>query len=86
MSRHTAMMVAAAVSVTAAWAVEPRTIPPERANFFDDPFVQVTKAIAQCPVPHGPEITREQMLRETPFRSERGLRCFQEGTCRLPSA
>lgn len=84
--RRVAMVVGAAMGVTSACAAEPRTIPAERANFFGDPFVQVTRAVAECPVPHGPDITREQMLRETHFRSERGLRCYQEGRCRLPNS
>lgn len=58
----------------------------ERANFFGDPFVQVTKAIPACPVPQGPEITRDEMLRETHYRSERGLRCYQAGKCRLSNS
>ena len=27
---------------------------PPRTNAFNDPFVQVTHAIVQCPVPEGP--------------------------------
>jgi hypothetical protein len=81
-----AALVAAAFPTAAALAAEPRRIPEERANFFDDPFAQVTHAIAECPVPHGPEITREDMRRQTHYRAERGLRCYQAGKCRLPSS
>jgi hypothetical protein len=80
-----AMMVAAAAAAIGASAAEPQ-IREERANFFGDPFVQVTKAIPECPVPEGPEITREEMLRETHYRSERGLRCYQAGKCRLSNS
>jgi len=58
----------------------------ERANFFNDPFVQASGAIAQCPVPEGPRITREEMLAQTHGRAERGTSCFQAGRCRLPNA
>jgi hypothetical protein len=81
-----AMTIAAFLAASHAHAAEPRVIPEERANFFGDPFVQVTHAIAECPVPHGPEITRGEMERQTHVRAERGLRCYQEGKCRLPNA
>ena len=55
----------------------------ERANFFDDPFLQVTDAIADCPKEQGPLITRAEMLRESHGRIERGTSCFRSGRCRL---
>lgn len=58
----------------------------ERANFFGDPFLQVTSAIAGCPEPEGPRISREQMRAQSHARSERGTSCFQSGRCRLPNA
>ena len=58
----------------------------ERANFFDDPFLQVTRGIAECPVPEGPLITEAEMRARTHYRAERGRRCFQAGRCRLPSS
>src|SRR6267143_6674601 len=33
----------------------------KRANYFNDPFLQVTKGIADCPVPEGPMITEAEM-------------------------
>jgi hypothetical protein len=33
----------------------------KRANYFNDPFLQVTKGIADCPVPEGPMITEAAM-------------------------
>jgi hypothetical protein len=81
------MSVGRAVAVAAtrtaasqAWCGE------ERANFFDDPFLQVTSGIAGCPVPQGPTITVAEMRAQTHYRSERGFRCFQSGQCRLPNA
>lgn len=58
----------------------------ERRNWFDDPFVQVTAAIAPCPVPEAPLLTEEQMRREAHYRAERGTSCYQAGRCRLPNA
>ena len=73
-----------------AWAVLAPALPAaaaeERANFFDDPFVQVTGAIKECPVPEGPLITRKEMQIQAHERAERGTRCFAEGFCRLPNA
>lgn len=83
-SCRTVMIVAATLGAATACAGETRT--EERANFFGDPFVQITKGIVECPVPQGPEITRDEMLRETHYRSERGLRCYQAGKCRLSSS
>lgn len=58
----------------------------ERANFFNDPFLQVTNGIANCPVPKGPEITRAEMLSQSHVRAERGTRCYLSGRCRLPNS
>ena len=58
----------------------------ERANYFDDPFLQVSGGIKACPVPEGPMITRADMLAESHYRAERGTSCFQAGRCRLPNS
>ncbi len=58
----------------------------ERANYFDDPFVQVTAAIAGCPPQHGPTITKDEMRSQAHARAERGTRCYQSGRCRLPNS
>ena len=58
----------------------------ERANYFDDPFLQVTGAISDCPQQQGPMITQAEMRAEAHARVERGTRCFQSGRCRLPNA
>jgi osmotically-inducible protein OsmY len=58
----------------------------QRANYFNDPFVQVTGAIKGCPVPEGPMITRAEMQLQAHERAERGTRCFESGQCRLPNA
>ena len=58
----------------------------ERANYFDDPFLQVTNAIHDCPRQDGPNITLSEMRTEAHARAERGTRCFQSGRCRLPNS
>jgi BON domain len=73
-------------SVMALAALAAPVLAEERANYFDDPFVQVTGAIADCAVPAGPLITRAEMQVEAHERAERGTRCFQAGQCRLPNA
>lgn len=55
-------------------------------NWYDDPFFPVRTAIRDCPQPLGPYADEEQRLRETHYRSERGLRCHLEGKCAKPSA
>jgi hypothetical protein len=55
----------------------------KRANCFNDPFLQVTDGIAECPVPEGPMITESEMKAEAHSRTERGTRCFLSGRCRL---
>jgi hypothetical protein len=58
----------------------------ERANYFDDPFLQVTSAISACSTQQGPMITRAEMRAEAHSRVERGTRCFQSGRCRLANS
>src|SRR5947208_5173649 len=50
---------------TAAMAAE------ERANYFDDPFLQVTSAIADCPPQQEPLITQAEMRAQAHVRAER---------------
>jgi hypothetical protein len=58
----------------------------ERANAFDDPFLQVTGAIADCPPQQKTTYTKDEMRAQAHARAERGTRCFLEGRCRLPSS
>lgn len=58
----------------------------ERANCFDDPFVQVTDGLPDCPPQAGPRITREEMRAQAHGRTERGTSCYLSGRCRLPNA
>ncbi len=58
----------------------------DKANYFDDPFLQVTHGISACPVPPGPEITQAEMRAQAHVRAERGTACYLSGRCRLPNA
>lgn len=58
----------------------------ERASYFDDPFLQVTSAIPDCPPQQRSTFTKEEMRAEAHSRAERGTRCYLEGRCRLPSS
>lgn len=55
-------------------------------NHYNDPFVQVTAAIAACPRPRGPFMTVREAQMEAHPRIERGTSCFMAGTCTEPNA
>lgn len=57
-----------------------------RTNAFNDPFVQVTHAIAQCPVPEGPLYTEAEVRELAHVRSQHGGSCHRVGRCRLPNS
>lgn len=57
-----------------------------RSNYFNDPFLNVTQAISECPVPEGPMLTEAQARAEAHGRIERGTSCYQSGQCRLPNS
>ena len=58
----------------------------ERTNHFNDPFLQLTHGIADCPVPEGPLLTEAEARAQAHSRVERGTSCFQSGKCRLPNS
>ena len=58
----------------------------ERKNHFDDPFVQVTSAIASCPVPQGPGITPAEVAELAHIRAQHGTSCHLSGRCRLANS
>lgn len=55
-------------------------------NGFDDPFVQATGGIDDCPRPPGPRSTLAEMRAEAHSRAERGADCYRSGRCRLPNS
>ncbi|SFD11289.1 hypothetical protein [Collimonas sp. OK412] len=55
-------------------------------NWFNDPFIQVRGAVADCPQPLGPLTNEEEMRRQTHWRSERGTTCWLAGQCDKPNS
>lgn len=74
------------LGVLAAFLIAGPSFADERTNYFNDPFLQVTSGIADCPVPEGPELTEAEIRVQAHARTERGTRCFQSGRCRLPNS
>ena len=65
-------------------------IAPSRAdealrNWGNDPFFQISSAVAACPQPLGPLLSQQEWQREEHYRAERGNSCYIQGTCRLSS-
>lgn len=60
--------------------------PAPRTNAFNDPFVQVTSAIPDCPVPEGPLYTEAEVRELAHVRSQHGGSCHRVGRCRLPNS
>ncbi|AMO22015.1 BON domain-containing protein [Ramlibacter tataouinensis] len=58
----------------------------EAGNLLGDPFVQVTAAMAACPVPRGPYVTADSVRRAAHGRTQMGGSCYRVGRCRLPNA
>ena len=58
----------------------------ERRNAFDDPFLQVTAALRDCPAPRPPGYTEEEVRKEEHVRSQHGTSCYHSGRCRLPNS
>ncbi|KAF7962176.1 hypothetical protein AWV80_24775 [Cupriavidus sp. UYMU48A] len=56
------------------------------ANYGNDPFVQVSSRIADCPEPVGPRVSEAEWRREAHHRIEQGNHCWTEGRCRLANA
>lgn len=58
----------------------------ERRNAFGDPFLQVSSALAGCPVPRPPGHTEEEVRQQAHVRSQHGTSCYRVGRCRLPNS
>lgn len=55
------------------------------ANWFDDPFVQASDEVANCPPPLGPFSTEAERRTQAHHRAEKGTTCFLTGACAQPS-
>ena len=78
--RGLVLLLLALCGPTSAWPQE------QPATHFNDPFLQVTGAIADCPEPAGPLITEAEKRAQSHARSERGTSCFRSGRCRLANS
>lgn len=58
----------------------------QATNAFDDPFLQATSALADCPVPAGPLYTPDEVRAEAHVRAQHGTSCYRSGRCRLPNS
>jgi len=58
----------------------------QATNAFDDPFLQATSALPNCPAPAGPLYTPGQVREEAHVRAQSGTSCYYSGRCRLPNA
>jgi BON domain len=55
-------------------------------NWFDDPFFQVTRALAECPLPAGPFVDERGRREQAHRRAEKGTTCWLAGECDRPKA
>ncbi len=60
----------------------------ELKNWFNDPFVQLTSAVARCPEPAGPRITEAERQIQSHRRAEKGTTCWlaKDKECERPNA
>jgi hypothetical protein len=57
-------------------------------NWFDDPFFQISSAIADCPLPAGPFVDERERRVQAHRRAEKGTTCWlaQDKACERPNA
>lgn len=77
---------AAALLLAAAHAAALAQATPEKKNWFNDPFFQVSSGLPMCPVPEGPLLTFDEQRKEAHWRAERGTTCWLSGRCRESNA
>jgi hypothetical protein len=58
----------------------------ELRNWFNDPFFQVTQAVADCPLPAGPFVDEQGRREQAHHRAEKGTTCWLTGECDRPNA
>ncbi|VVE40619.1 hypothetical protein PIN31009_04096 [Pandoraea iniqua] len=71
---------AAPASTTAAGAHD------DLRNFGNDPFLHISSAVANCPVPLGPFMRESDWIADAHHRIEKGNHCWFEGRCRLSNS
>jgi hypothetical protein len=60
--------------------------PPQEGNLFNEPFLRLSSAIQDCPIPRGPWWTAEEARKDQHGRSQSGVSCWLAGKCRLSNA
>jgi len=80
MATHVATMLVA--TICAVKIVHGQTL----LNRGNDPFLQISREIPNCPEPAGPRISEAEWKREAHHRIEEGNHCYMEGRCRLANA
>ncbi|ALS58826.1 hypothetical protein AT302_02570 [Pandoraea norimbergensis] len=55
-------------------------------NFGSDPFLHISSAVADCPVPLGPFMRESDWIADAHHRIEKGNHCWFEGRCRLSNS
>src|SRR5579864_8265211 len=58
----------------------------ERKNWYNDPFFTLSHAMADCPLPLGPLMTKAQMEDDAHYRVERGTTCWLAHKCTKPNS
>ncbi|WP_245621150.1 BON domain-containing protein [Paraburkholderia ferrariae] len=82
------LLLAAAPAVqaqTAAQAASGDTAAP-RKNWYNDPFFALSDAVAACPLPLGPFMTRAEADDDAHYRVERGTTCWLAHKCTKPNS
>ncbi|GAB3626070.1 hypothetical protein PTE30175_00933 [Pandoraea terrae] len=59
---------------------------PDIQNYGHDPFLHISSAVPDCPVPLGPAMRRAEWIADAHHRAEKGNSCWLEGRCRLPNS
>lgn len=78
--RTACAVVAGAVLALAAQSAD------ELRNWFDDPFFQISSALADCPLPAGPFVDESDKRVQAHRRAEKGTTCWLAGECERPNA
>ncbi|MEO8310450.1 MAG: BON domain-containing protein [Caldimonas sp.] len=58
----------------------------ELRNWFEDPFFQISSALADCPLPAGPFVSESDKRVQAHRRAEKGTTCWLAKECDRPNA
>jgi hypothetical protein len=77
---------AQAQTQTAAAQAAPDDTAAPRKNWYNDPFFALSDAVAACPLPLGPLMTRAEADDDAHYRVERGTTCWLAHKCTKPNS